>query len=152
MLLPINDPKTHQVASVGHGGHRGGSCSCQSGCGQGQQTGNAHQKDLVPQAEIKKQTHIQLRDYSTKEYKKWTPAEKQKLWQLKNASKTPGTGPTIRNHNAFVALTLTISSGSGVEDLIIKDDQPSNDVEWGRRRNSDHPALGRQVHPRSDDT
>jgi hypothetical protein len=85
-----------------------------------------------------------------------TPAEKQKLWKLKNPSKTPRTGLTRLDHdqNAFVASTSTSSSGSGkcqVEEPVVKDDQPSDDVDWGRGRNTNHPAFGYQVLPRSND-
>jgi hypothetical protein len=31
-----------------------------------------------------------------------TPAEKQKIWQLRNPGKTPGTGPTRRDHRRAV--------------------------------------------------
>jgi hypothetical protein len=96
---PTNDPKTRQVAPVGRGGRRGGSCSCQPGSGQGQQTNDKCQKGLVPQAEVDKQTHITLRYYHDDEFKRLTPAEKQKLWQLKNPGKTPGTGPTRRDRD-----------------------------------------------------
>jgi hypothetical protein len=80
----------------------------------------------------------------------------QKLWQLKNPGKTPGTRPTQcdHEHNATDALTSTGSPGSAkrqVEEPVVKDDQPSNDLEWGRYRNGDHPALGRQVCPPSND-
>jgi hypothetical protein len=68
-LGPTNTPKTRQVASVGHGGRGGGYCLWQSGCGQGQQTSDNHQKGLVPQAEVDKQTHFTLRYYSNDEFK-----------------------------------------------------------------------------------
>jgi hypothetical protein len=83
-LGPTSDPKTRQVASVSLGGCGGGSCLCQSGHGQGHHTNDNCQKGLFPQAEINKQTYIQLKVYSNEEYKKLTTAEMQKLWQLRN--------------------------------------------------------------------
>jgi hypothetical protein len=155
-LGPTNNPKTHQVASAGRGGCGGGSFPRQPCCGQGLPTNDTCQKGLVTKAEVDRQTQITLRYYSYDEFKQTTPAEKQKLWQLKNPGKTPTTGPTRCDcdRSASVALTLTCSSGSGkrqVEEPVIKDDQPSNDLEWGRRRNNDHPALGRQVWSRTNE-
>jgi hypothetical protein len=86
---PTNYPKTQQVAFVSCGGRGGGSRSHQSG--RGQWTGNAWHKGLVLQAEIDKQTHIQLKDYSADEYKQPTPVKKAKLWQLRNSGMTLGT-------------------------------------------------------------
>jgi hypothetical protein len=140
---PTNDPKTQQVTSVGHIGRGGGSCSCQSGRGQGQRTGNARQKGLVPQAEIGKQTHITLRDYFHDEYKQLTPAKGQKLWQLRNPGKTPGTGLIRGDRNVSVALTSTNTYELGkcqVEDSAAKDDKPADDPAWGRNPNI--PAVG----------
>ncbi len=144
MLGPINDPKTHQITPVSCSGRRGGCHSCQPGCGQGQQTNDNCQKGLVPQAEVDKQTYITLRYYSKDEFEQLTPAAKQKLWQLKNPCKTPMTGLTRhdRERSTSVASTPTVFSDSAkcqVEEPIVKDNQPSKDLEWGRRRNGDHP-------------
>ncbi len=112
-------------------------------------------KGLVPQAEVDKQTHIVDRHYSDAEFDQLTPAEKQKLWQLRNVGKTPGTRPTRHDHRRAVALTLTSSTSSGslgkrqVEDPTVKSNQPKDDQKWGRNR--DNPALGHQVCPSSDD-
>jgi hypothetical protein len=124
-LGSTNDPKTHQVA--GHGGRGGGSRPLQPCCVQGLQTNEKCQKGLVPQAEVDRQTHITLRYYSNDEFKRMSPAKKQKLWQLKNPGKTPRTGPTRldRDRNASVASTVTSSSGSRkrqVEEPVFKDD------------------------------
>ncbi len=92
---PANDPRTSQVASVAHGVRGGGSCPCKQDRGQGPQTSDNRQKELVPQAEVDKQIHIVDRHYPDAEFDPLTPAEKQKLlWQLRNAGKTPGTGST----------------------------------------------------------
>jgi hypothetical protein len=82
---PTNDPRTRQVASVAHGGHGGGSCPCKQDRGQGPKTSDK---------EVDKQTHIVDRHYLDAKFDQLTPAEKQKLWQLRNVGKTPGTGPT----------------------------------------------------------
>jgi hypothetical protein len=103
------------------------------------------QKGLVPQSMINKQTHITNRDYSADEYKQLNPAEKAKLWQLRNLNRTPGTGPTRRDRNSSIASTSTTSSTTGKrqsEDIADKDEKRSDDS-GGRNRNN--PVLGRQV-------
>ncbi len=152
---PTNDPRTRQVASVARGGRRGGNYPRRHDQGQGPQTSDKCQKGLVPQSEFNKQTHIINRHYSDAEFDQLTPAEKQKLWQLRNASKTPGTGPTRRDRRRAVALTSTSSTSSGgsgksqMEDPAAKSNQPAANQGWGRNR--DNPCLGRQVRPRGDD-
>jgi hypothetical protein len=152
---PTNDPKTQQVASVAHGGHGGGNYPRRYDCRQGPQTSDKCQKGLVPQSEVDKQTHIINRHYSDAEFDQLTPAEKQKLWQLRNANKTPGTGPTRRDRRRAVALTLTSSTSSGssgkhqMKDPAVKSDQPAADQHWGR--NHDNPCLGLQVRHHGDD-
>ncbi len=150
-----NDPRTRQVASVTHGGHGGGSFPCKHDRRQGPQTFDKCQKGLVPQSEVDKQTHIIDRHYSDAVFDQLTPAEKQKLWQLRNVGKTPGTGPARRDRRRAVALTSTLSTSSGssgkrqVKDPAVKSDQPEDDLKWDRNR--DNPALGCQVCPRVDD-
>jgi hypothetical protein len=98
---------------------------------------------------VDKQTHIIDRHYSDAKFDRLTPAEKQKLWQLRNVGKTPRTGPTRRNRRRTVASTLSTSSGSlgkcQVEDPTVKSNQPAEDQGWGR--NQDNLALGHQVCP-----
>jgi hypothetical protein len=154
---PANDPRTQQVASVAHGGCGGGNYSCRHDQGQGPQTSDKCQKGLVPQSEVDKQTHIINRHYSDAEFDQLTTAEKQKLWQFRNAGKTPGTGPTRCDHRRAVALTLTSSTSSGssgkcqMEDPTTKSDQPAEDQGWGRPRNCDNLCLGHQVRPCGND-
>ncbi len=154
---PTNDPMTRQVASVARGGRRGGNYPCRHDQGQGPQTSDKCQKGLVPQSEVDKQTHIINRHYSDAKFDQLTPAEKQKIWQLMNAGKTPGTGPTRHDHRRAVALTSTLSTSSGssgkhqMEGPAVKSDQPADDQGWGRPRNHDNPCLGRQVRPRGND-
>ncbi len=88
---PTNVPRTRHIASVAYGGRGGGSCPCKQDRGQGPQTSDKCQKGLVPQAEVDKQTHIVDRHCSKAELEQLTPAKKQKLWQLRNVGKTPGT-------------------------------------------------------------
>jgi hypothetical protein len=108
---------------------------------------------LVPQSEIDKQTHNTNRDYSGDEYKRLSPAEKAKLWQLRNPNKTPGTGPTRRDRDSSVASTSTMTTSSTTgkrqsEDPADKDEKPTDDTGWGRNR--DNPVLGRQVPSRNE--
>ena len=146
-LTPTSDPRTRQVATVGTG-RGGGGRSRQTGRGGGQQTGDSRKKGLVPQSKIDKQTHITNRDYSADEYKRLNPAEKAKLWQLRNPNRIPGTGPTRRDRNSSVASTSSTSSTTGKrqsEDIADKDEKPSDD---SGGRNRDNPVLGRQVRSR----
>ncbi len=154
---PTNDPKTRQVASVARGGRGGGNVPHRPDRGQGPQTPDKRQMGLVPQSEVNKQTHIVNRHYSDAEWTQLTPAEKQKIWQIRNPGKTPGTGPTRRDRRRAVesTLTSTLSSSPGssgkcqMEDPAAKSNQPADDQGWGRNR--DNPCLGRQVRPRGDD-
>ncbi len=152
---PNNDPRTRQAASVARGGRRGGSFPRRQDCEQELQTSDKCQKRLVCQAEVDKQTHIVDRHYSDAEFDQLTPAEKQRLWQLRNIEKPPGTAPTQRDCKRTVASTLTSSTSSGssskrqVEDPAFKSDQPEDDQKWGR--NQDNPAPGNQVCPHGND-
>jgi hypothetical protein len=150
-----NDPKTRQVGSVARGGHGGGNYPRRPDRSQGPQTPDKWQMGLVPQSEVDKQTHIVKRHYSDAEWAQLTPAEKQKIWQLRNPGKTPGTGPTRHDHRRAVALTLTLSASPGgpskrpMEDSAVKSNQLADDQGWGRNR--ENPFLSRQVRPRGDD-
>ncbi len=152
---PTNDPKTRQVASVSRGGRGGGNFPSRPDQGQGPQTPDKCQMGLVPQSEVDKQTHIVNRHYSDAKWTQLTPADKQKLRQLGNAGKTPGTGPTRRDRRRALALNSTSSTSSGssvkrqMEDPAAKSNQPANDQGWGKNR--DNPCLGCQVRPRGND-
>ncbi len=131
---PTNDPKTRQVASVAHGGRGGGNVPRRPDRGQGPQTPDKCQMGLVPQSEVNK-THIVNRHYSDGEWTQLTPAEKKKIWQLRNPGRTPGTGPTRRDLWRAVELTSTSTSSSSpgssgkcqMEDPAVKSDQPADD-------------------------
>ncbi len=150
-----NDPKTRQVASVARGGRGGENFPRRPDRGQGPQTPDKRQMGLFPQSEIEKQTHIVNRHYSDAEGTQLIPAEKQKIWQLRNPGKTPGTGPTRCDRRRAVALASTSSTSSGssgkrqMKDSAVKSNQPAEDQGWGRNR--DNPCLGRQVRPRGND-
>ncbi len=150
---PVHDPKTRQVASVACSGRGGVSCSCKQDRGQGPLTHDKCQKGLIPQSEVDKKIHIVDRHYSKAEFKQLTFAKKQKLWQLRNVGKTPGTELTRCDCGRAAALTLSISSGSSgkcqVESPIVKSNQPNDDQKWGRNR--ENPTLGRQVPPCGND-
>ncbi len=148
---PTNDQKTQQVASVAPSGHGGRSVPRRPDQGQGPQTPDKCQMGLVPQSEVDKQTHIENRHYSDAEWSQLTPAEKQKIWQLRN----PGKTPTRRDCRRAVASTSTSSASPGgpskrpMEDPAVKSNQPANYQSWGRNR--ENPFLSRQVRPRGDD-
>jgi hypothetical protein len=150
-----NDPKTQQVASVACSGCRGKNFPHRPDRGQGPQTPDKCQMGLVPQSEVDKQTHIVNRHYSDAKWTQLTPAEMQKIWQLRNPGKTPGTGPIRRDHRRAVALTSTLSASPGgpskrpIEDPAVKSDQPADDHGWGR--NHENPFLSRQVRPHGND-
>jgi hypothetical protein len=152
---PTNDPKTQQVASVARCGHGGGNVPRRPDQGQGTQTPDKCQMGLVPQSKVDKQIHIVNRHYSDAKWTQLTPAEKQKIWQLRNPGKTPGTGPTRRDRRRAVALTSTLSASPGgpskrpMEDPAVKSNQPADDQGWGR--NHENPFLSRQVRPCGDD-
>jgi hypothetical protein len=152
---PAKDPKTRQVASFACSGHGGGNYPHRPDRGQGPQTLDKCQMGLVPQSEVNKQTQIVNRHYSDAEWAQLTPAEKQKIWQLRNPGKTPGTGPTRRDRRRAVALTSTLSTSPGgpskrpMEDSAVKSNQPADDQGWGR--NQENPFLSCQVHPRGND-
>jgi hypothetical protein len=130
---PTNDPKTRQVASVARCGRGGGNFPRRPDRGQGPQTPDKCQMGLVPQSEVNKQIHIVNRHYSDAEWTQSTPAEKQKIWQLRNPCKTSGTGPTRCDCRRAAALTSTSSASSGssikcqMEDPAAKSDQPAAD-------------------------
>jgi hypothetical protein len=126
---PTNDPKTRQVASVARGGHGGRNFPRRPDRVQGPQTPDKCQMGLVSQSEVDKQTHIVNRHYSDAEWTQLTPAEKQKIWHLRNPGKTPGTGPSRCDCRRAVSLTSTWSASLGgpskhpMEDPAIKSNQ-----------------------------
>ncbi len=79
---------THQACNVsalkGPGGGRQG----HGGCGRGKQGGSGNRLSRgVPQEEVDKVTTIEAWYYSPEDYAKFTPAKKQKHFQLMRATK-----------------------------------------------------------------
>jgi hypothetical protein len=111
--------------------------------------------DLFPNLKSTNRPTFVNRHYSDDKWTQLTPAEKQKIWQLRNPGKTPGTGPTRHDRRRAVALTLTSSASPGgpskrsMEDPAIKSNQLADDQGWGRNR--ENPFLSRQVRPRGND-
>ena len=79
-LAPTSRVFAVSTKSDGHGG------------GTKRDDADARKRGLPPQAEIDKCTQIVTKHYSKAEYKKFTPAERARLWQLNNPGVTPGTG------------------------------------------------------------
>jgi hypothetical protein len=137
---------SRNVSSVGRGGSnrgRGG------GHGNGRRdkgkagkagTADARKAGLPSQAEVDKCTHIQAKRYPPDEYKNFTPAEKQRHWQLMNPEKKPGTDSNKRKVSA-------LNSGKNKDDE--SDDDASlfksdNGDKKGGKSNRDNSALKRQ--------
>ena len=96
-------------AVTGRGGGRSGG-SPGRGSGQGRTSGReqkngsteARKARLPTAAEVAKCTHIEAKHYPKEEYNKFSRAEKQRLWQLMNPDKKPGTD-TKRKINAVTS-------------------------------------------------
>jgi hypothetical protein len=99
-------------------------------------------------------------DYSKAEYKKFTPAEKARLWQLNNPGMTPGTGKTSGKCKAesmdskIAALTSAMTSATTVISSLTNATKmadssapeiPDN-IEMEDASNRTNPALTRQGH------
>ena len=121
---------------------------------------DARKNGLVPQAEVDKCSHIVKRYYPTPEYKRLTPAEKARLWQLNNPGVTPGTGKTSGKRKSesmdskIAALTLAMNSAATVISSLtnatkktdpVPPEIPDN-IEIEDASNRVNPALTRQGH------
>jgi hypothetical protein len=155
---------THQARNVsalqGHGGGRQGL----GGRGRGGQGGpGGCLSGGVPQEEVDKVTTIKAWYYSPEDYAKFTPAKKQKHFQLMWATKAAGNSGKTNNSSATVAeLTTAISAVSAAASAISEltaattkcaaaecgetnDSDAVGEPKWGRNRNN--PAVaGRQEH------
>ena len=112
-------------------------------------------------------TDVEAKIYPADVYNSFTPAQKAKHWQLRNPSKTPGSGPAkgVRggtgatasgmNHQIAEFKTAMSSAATAISDFTAAtqkcaaDDKESDltrDSGWGRARdtNRDNLALGRQ--------
>jgi hypothetical protein len=155
---------THQAHNVsalqgprggrqGHGGRGRGGQGKLGGCLNGG----------VPQEEVDKVTTCKAWYYSPEDYAKFTPAKKQKLFQLMRAIKaTRNSGKTNNSSGTLAELRTAISTVSAAASAISEltaattkraaaecrktyDSDAIGKPEWGRNRNN--PAVaGRQEH------
>jgi hypothetical protein len=81
---------------------------------RGRGTGKSRLDGIPSQIEIDRCTHIEARHYPWSQYSKFTPAEKQKHFQLMHKDTKPGTGPCRdrRQGDRSVASTMTDGSSS----------------------------------------
>ena len=155
---------THQACNIsalqGHEGSRQG----HGGRGRGGRDGlGGHLSGGVPQEEADKVTTVKARYYSPEDYAKFTPAKKQKHFQLMRAMKaTRNSGKTNSSSATVAELTTAISAVSAAASAISEltaattkhaatecgetnDSDAIGEPEWGRNRNN--PALaGGQEH------
>jgi hypothetical protein len=127
---------THQARNVsalqGCGGGR-------QGCGgreRGRRGGSdAHARGVVPQEEVDKVTTVKAQWYSPENYANFTPAKKQKHYQLmklKKAGKTPG---RTNQCSATVAeLTTTVSAVSAAASAISELTATTTKLSWECRQ------------------
>ena len=140
-------PRARQVASI-RGGRR--DSAPRTGYGGRGRGGGDRKKNIPSQKEVDACTHIVDKDYPTAEYLAFTPAEKQRLFQLRHPDVTPGTSPTRRDRSrarggrpASVASTSSSGTKRQAEDSREEDSPAEDGASWGRNR--DNPALqGRQ--------
>jgi hypothetical protein len=110
-----------------------------------------------PQEEIDKVTTVEARYYSPDEYAKFTPAEKQKHFQLMRAAKAAKSPAKISSTSATVSdLTTAVSAvsaaASAISELTVastkraaaecevtNDSDAIDEPKWGRNR--DNPAV-----------
>ena len=140
---PGTSRNVSSVAGRGGGGRGRG-----TGRGRGDRDGRDRNKDgsaearragLPSQAEVDKCTHIKDKWYSKDEYKKLTPAEKQRLWQLQNANQKPGTDSGKRKVAAIN--TNTPKDDSDDNASLFGDDDQDKKKGSGNR---DNAALARK--------
>jgi hypothetical protein len=95
---------TISALNQGHGG--GGQDRGGTGHGRGR-GGNLRSSGIVPQEEVHKVTELEAKIYPPKIYNTFTPAQKAKVWQLRNPCRTPGTGPAKGARGAAPAPGMT---------------------------------------------
>ncbi len=153
--------QVHNVSALqGRGGGRQG-CGGRGRGGRGGSGGRLN--GGIPQEEIDKVTTIEAHYCSPDEYAKFTPAKKQKHFQLMRAAKAAKSPAKTSSTSAMMAeLTTAVSAvsaaASAISELTVAstkraatDCEVTNDSdaydkpEWGRNR--DNPAVtGRQEH------
>ena len=132
------------IASVGRGGGRSSAGRGGGGRGSGRGRGekNASYEDrkkrIPTQAEVDRCTHIVNKKYTDEEYRDFTEAEKQKLWQLRHPNQTPGKdAPTKRK---VAAVGTKKDDGSDDDKSLFED----SDADAAKGSNRDNPALKRK--------
>jgi hypothetical protein len=162
--------------------HQARNASALQGCGGGRQghaewgRGGRGGPDacllaIVPQEEVDKVTTVKNKWYPPAEYSKFTPAKKQKHFQLRNAGKIPGTGPcrktnkTNKSSATVAELTSAVSAvstaASAISDLAAmtnkstaaedgetNDDDTAADSEWGWNHNNPAVACRQERMPK----
>ncbi len=133
------------MSSVQSGGRSDGSRTGDRGRGRG---GGNRSKGIFSAEELTA-CKVVNHDYSNEEYKKLTPLQKQKLYQLRNPDKQLGTGPSRQScrggttDGATVASTNTSGAKRANDDS--RGDNEGGDVQTNRSRNHDmSPVAGRQ--------
>jgi hypothetical protein len=155
---------THQVCNVSALQGRGGSRQGHGGRGRGGRGGlGGRLSGGVPQEEVDKVSTLEAQYYSPEYYAMFTPANKQKHFQLMQAAKAARSPAKTSNSSATVAeLTTAISAVSAAAlasseltaattKRAATECEETNDSDaigippWGRNRNN--PAIaGRQEH------
>jgi hypothetical protein len=127
-------PKSRQVAFF-RAGQRSGTPH-RSGGGRGQGGGD-RTKNLISKAELDACT-VENKDYPPEEYKRLTPAQKQKLWMLRHPDRTPGTGPTRHSRGSLIA-SASSTGTKRTADASHDRDTSKTDNPWGK----DSPGTAR---------
>ena len=104
---------------------------------------------IPSQIEVDRCTHIQNKKYSWNEYKNFTPADKQRVYQLRNPDAKPGTGPSRANRGRGGTSTVSAMTGStetnaskkrkgrdGTENTDALDDDDDQDNKSANRANA----------------
>ncbi len=153
-----------QVRNVSALQGRGGGRQGHGGRGRGGQGGSGgHLNGGIPQEEINKVTTIEACYYSPDEYAKFTPAERQKHFQLmraakaaKSPDKTSSTSATVAELTSAVSavsaaisaiseLTVATTKRAAAECEVTNDSDATDGPGWGCNHNN--PAVaGRQEH------
>jgi hypothetical protein len=163
-LKRTQKPEAHQVRNVSAVQGRGGGRQGRGGRGRGGRGGSGGRPNGgIPQEEIDRVTTVEARYYTKEEYEKFTPAEKQKHFQLMRAAKAAkNPAKTSSNSTMIAELTAAVSAvstaASAVSELtaasakrsaadcgVSTDNDDYDNPSWGRNR--DNPAVaGRQEH------
>ena len=135
--------KACQVASVRAGRRTGTPRRSGGGHGQG---GGDRKKNLPSKAELDACT-VENREYADEEYKRLTPAQKHKLWMLRNPNQTPGTGPTRHRRGSLIA-SASSTRTKRTADASHDGDTSKTDNPWGKDHtgNRDNKAVAGRQH------